>query len=216
MKLTCKMKPAFSILKGCCLASAILIFPLLSTAPAAALPDKDQLATGKPETMLSGVSPGIRPKSTHLPNGTSLSKIIKLYGPPTSKEDAVVPDGAGGTRFYKWQWSGLKMSVATYFTYRKLITPHSLRGGMTESGVAYIDIWGDAPKGSLGTTGRGLALGCTMEQQKAIYGDHYQVLYVERDGTTHVQMEWDDGTFLMIDYGPNGRSNHIRLSARDR
>ena len=217
MNSTCKKYPTFSKYRICCLVFSALTLTLVhAAANAAGLPDKDQLATGKPETTLSGIATGIRPKGTRLPNGTSISKIFKLYGTPASKEDAVVPDGAGGTRIYKWQWPGLKMSVATYFTYRKLIDPHSLRGGLTESGVAYIDMWGDAPKGLLGTTGRGLALGCTLEQQKAIYGNHYQVPYVEKDGTTHIEMEWDDGTFLMIDYAPIGRSNHIRLTARDR
>jgi hypothetical protein len=184
----------------------------LAAHPAAGSQNEDKLASGKPEIVLSGIEVGFRPMGSHLPKGMPLAKIFKLYGKPASQEDAVVPDGAGGTRFYRWQWPGLKMSVATYFYYRGGTEPKNT----AESRVAYVDMWGDAPKGMLGTTGRGLALGCTLKQQKAIYGDRYQVPYVEKDGTSHVEMKWEDGTFLMIDYGPNGRSNHIRLTARER
>jgi hypothetical protein len=186
-----------------------LAFLLIAAGPAAAGYPGQDLATGTPENKLSGITVGIRPEGTQLPNGTPISEIIQLYGPPTSKEDAVVPDGAGGTRFYKWEWPGLRMSVATYFYYT---------GGaqtMVESHPAYIDVWGDAPRGELGVTGRGLQLGATLAQQKAIYGDHYSLPYAEK-GTTSVQMDWEDGTELTIDYGPNGHSNHIRLSCREK
>ena len=214
------MNPAgerYSLTYWFCLLLAILIFaPCFAEAHSGGLPEKDHLAVGRAETRLSGIETGIRPAGTRLPLGTKLSKIIKLYGPPTSKEDAVVPDGAGGTRFYIWKWPGLKMSVATYFTYRRLIHPQAVRGGMIESRVAYVDVWGDAPRGTLGRTGSGLALGCTLEQQKAIYGDSYSISYAEKNGSTYVEVHWGDGTTLMIDYGPNGRSNHLRLTARER
>jgi hypothetical protein len=192
-------------------AVAVLAFLFIAASQAAAgYPDKDKLATGTPETKLSGITVGIQPLGTQLPNGTPISEIIKLYGPTTSQEDAVVPDGAGGTRFYKWEWPGLRMSVATYFYYV---------GGeqrtMVESHPAYIDVWGDAPKGELGVTGRGLQLGATLEQQKALYGDRYTLLYAEK-GTTSVQLDWEDGTELMIDYGSTGHSNHIRLTCREK
>jgi hypothetical protein len=80
---------------------------------------------------------------------------------------------------------------------------------------AYIDVWGDAPRGALGVTGRGLQLGDTLERQKAIYGDRYSLPYAEK-GTTSVQMDWEDGTELTVDYGPDGHSNHIRLTCREK
>lgn len=206
---------SFGVGTGLVLATLVLL-PMAPAAPAATWPDKDKLATGKPETLLSGIRAGVRAVGTHLPKGTSLARIRRMYGPETSKEDAVVPDGAGGTRFYTWQWPGLKLRVATYFTYRKLAHPHSLLGGMMESRVAYIDVWGDAPRGLLGTTGQGLALGGTLEQQRVIYGDHFWVSSTGSDGTQYVEMAWEDGTFLTIDYAPNGRINHIRLTARER
>jgi len=185
---------------------------MLAGSSAAVLDDKNQIATSKPERSLSGIEVGIRPKGTHLPNGTSISKIMRMYGPAASREDAVVPDGAGGTRFYKWEWPGLRMSVATYFFYRG--TPE--KKTMKESHPAYVDMWGDAPRGAIGTTGRGFALGCTLEQQKAIYGDHYSAQYPEQDGSTPILMEWEDGTTMTVYYGKNGRSNHIRLTSRER
>ena len=212
MNPSCRKKPAVARAWDFIQVVAVLAFLFIAAGPArAGYPDKDQLATGKPETKLSGITVGIQPVGTELPNGTPISEIIKLYGPPTSQEDAVVPDGAGGTRFYKWAWPGLRMSVATYFYY-----VGAAQKTMVESHPAYIDVWGNAPRGALGVTGRGLQLGATMEQQKTIYGDRYSIPYTEKDGTKYVQMEWEDGTELMIDYGPNGHSNHIRLSCREK
>lgn len=211
MNSSCRKKPAGIKACGFIPAFAVLAFLFIAPVPsAAAYPDKDKLATGTPETILSGIIVGIQPVGTELPNGTPISEIIKQYGPPTSQEDAVVPDGAGGTRFYKWEWPGLRMSVATYFYY-----VGAEQKTMVESHPAYIDVWGDTPRGKLGVTGRGLHLGATLEQQKALYGDRYTLLYAEK-GTTSVQMDWEDGTELTIDYGSNGHSNHIRLSCREK
>ncbi len=212
MNPSCRKKPTGVRAWGFIPAVAVLAFMFNAAGPAAAgYPDQDKLATGTPETILSGITVGIRPEGTELPEGTPVSEIIKLYGPPTSKEDAVVPDGMGGTRFYKWEWPGLRMSVATYFYYGG-----DAKQPMVESHPAYIDVWGDAPRGALGVTGRGLELGTTLERQKVIYGDRYSIPYTEKDGTKHVQMEWEDGTELMTDYGPDGHINHIRLSCRER
>ncbi len=212
MNPSCKKKPAVLRAWSLFAVLAVLALQCIVAGPVAAgFPDKDQLATGKPERKLSGILVGIRPLGTRFPNGTSISKIIKLYGPPTSREDAVVPDGAGGTRFYKWEWPGLRMSVATYFYY-----VGDAQRTMVESHPAYIDVWGDAPRGALGVTGRGLQLGATLEQQKAIYGDRYSIPFTEKDGTTHVSVNWEDGAELTIDYGPDGHSNHIRLTCRER
>ncbi len=209
------------------LTAAAVGLALWLPAPAAAgFGGEEHAATSKSESVLSGIRVGIRPVGTQLPLGTPISEIIKLYGPPTSQEDAVVPDGAGGTRFYKWEWPGLRMSVATYFFYcpgpdgPNACSPEANRPDaprtMVESAPAYIDVWGDAPRGELGVTGRGLALGSTLDRQKALYGDRYEVSFVGSDGVTHIQLQWEDGAFLMIDYTPNGRCNHIRLTARDR
>ena len=58
-------------------------------------------------------------------------------------------------------------------------------------------------------------LGSTLEQQKALYGDHYSTPYTAKDGTKYVLVEWEDGTELTIDYGPIGHCNHIRLAGGD-
>jgi hypothetical protein len=227
VNLSGKKKPSGRGLRRIGLAAAIAALQFIVICPVAAgFPDKDKLATGKPERKLSGIKVGIRPLGTKLPKGTPISRIIQLYGPPTSQEDAVVPDGAGGTRFYRWEWPGLKMSVATYFFYCKYAEAmgansqnacnQAAQPVMIESAPAYIDVWGDAPKGVLGTTGRGLALGSTLEQLKAIYGDRYSIPYVEKDGTAHLSVQWADGTELTVDYGPDGRSNHIRLACAER
>ncbi len=174
MNPSCKKGPATASTWSFTSTVAVLAFLFIAAGPAAAGYPGQVMATGTPENKLSGITVGIQPQGTQLPNGTPISEIIRLYGPPTSREDSVVPDGAGGTRFYKWEWPGLRMSVATYFYYI---------GGeqqtMVESHPAYIDVWGDAPRGVLGVTGRGLRLGATLERQKALYGDHYSLPYAE-------------------------------------
>lgn len=175
-----------------------------------AQPDETNLGSGSPEQTLSGIRVGIASP------GETIAQAIERYGQPASKEDAVVPDGAGGTRFYTWQFPGLKMSVATYFGYKTQRIHGRDRPVMTESRVAYVDVWGSAPRESLGTTGRGLALGETLARQKALYGNRYKTAYAPGDGSQSVEVWWQDGTCLMIDYGPDGRSNHIRLASADR
>jgi hypothetical protein len=191
------------------LVAAFILSSVLAPA-AAAQPDPGNLGSGSPELFLSGIQVGVSAP------GARISSVIRRYGQPASKEDAVVPDGAGGTRFYTWQFPGLKMSVATYFAYKSKRILWWRRRVTAESRVAYIDVWGDAPRGVLGTTGRGLALGTTLEQQKAVYGPHYAVPYVDKSaGITHVEVWWKDETCLMIDYGANGHSNHIRLTSKE-
>lgn len=195
--------PAGSGLKRILLTVAAVALLFIASGPVlAGLQGIDLPATGKPEQTLSGIAVGIHAA------GMSLDQFIDLFGPPTSKEDSVVPDGAGGTRFYKWDWPGMRMSVATQFFYRD-----DTHKSISQSGVDYVDVWSDSPRGELGTTGRGFEIGSTLERQEALYGDHYSIPYTEKDGTQHVSVKWEDGTELTIDYGPSGHSNHIRLAS---
>jgi len=192
-------------------AGLILIAIVGSTFTTAQAPGsaKNSVAAGPAERIMSAIHVDMR-------NGDRIRQVIRRLGEPASTEDAVVPDGAGGTRFYTWQFSGLKMSAATFFYYRqrRLLWLHwrSIR----ESRVAYADVWGDAPQGTLGMTGRGLALGSTLEQQKSIYGERYTVRFSDpKTGIVYVEIWWDDNTCLMVDYGPDGRSHHLRLTSKD-
>jgi hypothetical protein len=201
-----KEKPSGAGLRRISLVAAMVALQFILAGPAAAgYPDKDQLATGKPERTLSGIEVGVD-------LGMSIAEVIQLYGPPASKEDAVVPDGIGGTRFYKWEWPGLRMSVATMFFYKHDEKNWEAKPVFVESRADYIDVWGKAPKGVLGITGRGLALGSTLSDLKALYGEHYSIPYTEKDGSSHALVQWADGTELTVDYGPDGRCNHIRVA----
>lgn len=191
-----------------CLAAALLVAG--SCHNALAQPDETSFGSGSPEQMLSGIRVGVfRP-------GETIASVIKRYGHPTTKDDTVVSDGAEGTRLYTWQFPGLKMSVATYFSHLPESTLWRKRKITTESRVAYVDVWGSAPRDRIGTTGRGLALGETLARQKVLYGDRFKALNAASDGSQSVEIWWQDGTCLTIDYGANGRSNHFRLASSER
>lgn len=76
-----------------------------------------------------------------------------------------------------------------------------------------VDVWGSAPNDGLGKSGRGLTLGSTLQQQKALYGDRFFVSSTDKGKVKSVLLEWHDGTQLVIDYNSNGRISHMQLSA---
>ncbi|MGB8259212.1 MAG: hypothetical protein WCE75_02625 [Terracidiphilus sp.] len=180
--------------------AACLLLSLAAAAQTGSAPSP--LAAGSPERRLSGIRTGV-----FFP-GERVGSVLRRLGKPTEQEDAVVPDGAGGTRFYRWQWPGLRLSVATYFYFG--------RRGRVESRVAWVDVWGEAPRGAIGVTGRGLALGDTLDRQLFLYGAAYATPLPNEDAARTAEYRWRDGSFLTLDYGPDGRIRHIRLAGRER
>ncbi len=151
-------------------------------------------APGQPEHMLSGIDV----------YKTTIAEIIKIYGEPTSRRDVPaegVKDGVGGERNYTWEKNGLRLAVWTGY--------HD----DYESGVYSVDVWGVTPNDGLGKSSRGLTLGATLRQQKALYGDHFFVSSRDRDRVKSVLIEWRDGTQLVVDYDSDGRISHMQLSA---
>lgn len=173
----------------------VVAIALIMTTPMAAdhLEGKLQ-ALGKPEHMLSGIDV----------YKTTIAEVIKIYGEPTGKRDVPaegVKDGVGGERNYTWEKKGLRLAVWTGY--------HNDR----ESGVYSVDAWGATSNDGLGKSARGLTLGSTLQQQKALYGDRFFVSSKDKDKVKSVLLEWRDGTQLAVDYDSNGRISHMQLSA---
>jgi hypothetical protein len=185
--------------------TAVAAFNFMMVVPVAAdhLEGKQQ-AIGKQERILSGIDI----------YKTTIAEVIKMYGKPASRRDLPVKgvkDGVGGYRDYIWEFNGLRLLAATGYHNDK------------ESGVYSVDVWGAAPQGDLGKTAHGLALGSTLEQQKALYGDRFFVSSTygkklpsgpdTKGKVKSVLLQWRDGTQLVIDYDSKGRVSHMQLSA---
>ena len=163
-----------------------------------------QLAAGVAEYRLSGIDV----------YKTTIAEVIKMYGEPTSKRDIPAEgakNGVDGYRDYLWEAKGLRLLAGTRY--------HNEH----ESEVYSVDVWGAAPHEGLGKTGRGLALGSTLQQQKALYGDHFFVSSTygkilssgpdTKGKIKSVLLEWHDGTQMVIDYDSNGHISHMQLMA---
>jgi hypothetical protein len=185
--------------------AAVAALVLLMEVPVAAdhLEGKQQ-ALGKPEHTLSKIDV----------YKTTIAKVIKMYGEPTSKRDYPtegVKDGIGGERNYIWDMKGFRLAVWIFYR-----NDH-------ESEVYSVDAWGTASQGDLGKTSRGLSLGSTFQQQKALYGNRFFVSSTygkmlpsgpdPKGKIKSVLLEWQDGTQMVIDYDLEGRISHMQLIA---
>ena len=189
---------------GLCLAG-VVVLGLLNAEPVAAdhLEGKQQ-ATGAPEHRLSGIDV----------SKTSIAEVIKIYGEPTTRRDVLaqsVKDGVGGERNYIWEKAGMRLEVWTGYN-----NDH-------ESEVYSVDVWGTEPRAEFGRSGRGLTLGSTLEEQRAIYGNRFFVSSTygktppsrpdPKARMKSILLEWQDGKQMVIDYDLNGRVSHMQLSA---
>jgi hypothetical protein len=77
--------------------------------------------------------------------------------------------------------------------------------------VSHVSVWGTKPEGKLGRTGKGLALGDSINRLRVLYGSRY----IERQAKdVHtVFIEWRDTTGLEIEFDKQGRINHMTLFA---
>ncbi len=163
-----------------------LFIPLLTAviapiAPADHLPEGKR-AQGKGESVLCGID------LQH----ASLEDLTKLLGEPTAvREDARV-----------WKTQNVKVEVGI----DRVLNPDNTLG---QYYVSYVEVWGRKPDGKFGRTGRGLALGDTIERLRALYGNRY----VEKGskGVQTVSIEWRDTTWLDVEFDGTGHVNHIKL-----
>ena len=75
-----------------------------------------------------------------------------------------------------------------------------------ESAPMIVDVWG-AGVGSIGKTGRGLALGDGISRVMQLYGPRFQ-----KDPHS-ITLQWKDETTLVLDLDEKGRIIHIQLLA---
>ena len=191
-------------LRATVIVAVVAVLVLLKVEPVSAdhLEGK-QLATGVAEHRLSGVDV----------YRTTIAEVIKMYGEPTSKRDLSEEVGHGTGKWYSYAWEkeGIKLVAWAH--------------DETEHGtVVYgVDMWGSAPNERLGKTGRGLTLGSTLQQQKALYGDRFFVSSTygkmlpsgpdPKSKIKSVLLEWHDGTQMVVDYDLNGHISHMQLMA---
>lgn len=134
---------------------------------------------------------------------STLSQAVALFGQPASVKE-MPADGDEPARAYaSWERDGVRLGVWTF-------------ARRSEKAINTVDVWGSAASGLLGVTGRGLRLGGTFDQQKVIYGPRFytNATYgADPDKVETVELEWHDGTQLIIDYDAGGRISHMQLNA---
>lgn len=195
-----------------------LVLSLLVSYPAfsADHPPKDHRPIGAPEEMLSGVY--VNSTGHHsIRNADSvliepLSEVLQTLGRP---DDIVSKNRCEKT--YIWSSGGVRLEVGMKCIFQ-MVQGHSV---MRSLGAYSVEVWGERAQGSIGRTGRGLALGDSMAKMKRLYELRCECgRYVSGTGDqdTHgeryeyyAQYQWGEKVKLDIDADAEGRIVHILL-----
>ncbi|MBZ5696846.1 MAG: hypothetical protein LAN36_15980 [Acidobacteriia bacterium] len=174
--------------------------------------EPEQRARGKVESLLCGINV----------NWTPIARVLEKYGKPIKLPDypneSPNPPG-GGERKYEWDFeSGITMVVYTMYSDKPTGTPQD---PFPAGEYAYaVDVKGSSPRGELGRTGRGLALGDTLDRVKRIYGPRFLLGQNTLTRFNYVVIQWidprtrkEDDTTMDIDFDSHGRISHIELAA---
>lgn len=147
-----------------------------------AAPPVSAQASSEPDAVLAGID------IFH----TTISDVIKLYGPPEGVYAAPEPYPAG-TKQYKWG----RLTV----TLRVLVQP-------TNSGeqITAVQIDGEGDGKPISRTGRGLKLNDKQQQIKKLYG-------IEPSASS-ASIEWADGIGLFIRVNAKSRVDRIELTRK--
>jgi len=168
----------------------LALYCLVSTATLADHLPEAKIARGKADTILSGVD------VYH----STIRQAIKKLGPPTSAE--VIPeknDIAGGKR-YEWKTEKTNLLLVTWNDKGEDSVPYSA------------EVWGAAPAGKIGITGRGLKLGAMLTDVRRIYGPRFSKSKRD-DGTWQIIVQWQDQTTLYLYFDKTGHVGHMHLMA---
>ncbi len=179
-------------------------------------PDKNHRPTGRPETSLSGVY--INTRAGHSIRDEAgiyvepIANVLRVLGKPTK----VVRNNKCEST-YQWVSGAVRIEVGTGCVFQKVAGRDLLR----THGAYSVEVWGTAPVGKIGVTGKGLALGNPWSKVKRLYGTRCECgTYSSGTGSqkTHgftyaqyAQYQWGDKVELDIDADAQGRVVHILL-----
>ncbi len=171
-----------------CLLSVIIAFVVALAAPLAA-DHSDIIAFGEPEQVLAGINV----------YKTRLPEAERRLGRPDSTRDEPVENAPRAiSRDYIWRSDDCVLTAGTYIVDGK-------------DGVLYfVSAAGSTRAPKQWRTGRGLQLGMTVHQVKALYGSHF---YGKAGPDGSIDYEFRDGTTLTVEFDSDQKVRAIRLIA---
>jgi hypothetical protein len=127
-----------------------------------------------------------------------LEDIFRQLGEPVSVQEV------GSDKEYLWKKGDVSIRVVLGIVGPPVSSP-------PEYYLEFIETCGTRAVGQYGRTGRGLALGDTLERLVAIYGSHY--VATKNNGGSDVRLEWSDTTVLHVEFDRAGGVSCIELLA---
>lgn len=166
------------------LISALLLFAALLAAD-----HSEIIASGKPEHVLASINV----------YKTRLPEAAQRLGKPASTRDEPVEDAPRAiSRDYIWRSDDCVLTAGTYILDGK-------------DGILYfVSVAGCSRAPKQWRTGRGLQLGMTIPEVRAMYGPRFSG-DAKRDGS--INYEFRDGTTLTVDFGSDQKVRAIKLIA---
>ena len=145
-------------------------------------------AKGKPDTVLSGINVC----------STPMWKVFRMLGNPARTERIT------NQPVFVWERGEVKLKVSEY-TFLRGLVPN------------FVEVSGKAPVGDIGKTGRGLALGATLNDIRRVYGRRFPVDVDESHRVSWVSVLWKGQGTAGLDFRLNskGQVDYIQLLAGD-
>jgi hypothetical protein len=190
MKITIKVRKSLAYVVAMMASSFIFCAALVPTGAADHIA-KQILARGSPDTVLCGID---------VYHCTVSQAISKLGEPHTAIKLPNTPPGLGGGQ-YEWEKNGVRVRITAW--------RHAMN-----SMVYSVEAWGTRSKGNLGRTGRGLALGESLQEVRSIFGGHFWVNSRYSGGEPRsLLIQWQDGTTITVSFDRLGKIDYIYLLA---
>lgn len=176
---------------GAAVASSFILCAALFPTRAADHVREHILAHGRPDTVLCGID---------VYHSTVAQAISKLGKPQRATKLPNTPPGWGGG-VYEWEKNGVRVRITAW------------RHAMSST-VYSVEAWGTRPAGILGRTGRGLALGGSLQEVVSIFGGRFWVnSRYEGGGPRSLLIQWQDGTTITVSFDRSGKIDYLYLLA---
>jgi len=121
---------------------------------------------------------------------SKVEQVIANLGAPSR-----VAETAASERSYEWDRKTCRLKILA----------------LDNGSITRIDVWGTTPDSGIGTTGRGLKLGATIDDARRLY-----IRFpADSDPTLKGYSYWDcapSRPVLGIDFGKGGRIDHMKLT----